>query len=405
MFARLARVARSRVARGAPARPLGAARAAGSPGRDRAPPRASRVDDHPAARVVLLSPSSPRGFAADRGPDARGSPPDETADAEDAAEGDEAEASEASDAPEAGASDEASSSSPSDEASPSSSSPSDEASPSSSSSSFTSDRSPSLPGIIGAPPPGGVGGDPRGGKALAVNTLRPSIWTVFRVAFRSLKTLALDVPWIRSCVDAEFDPAAFLADADEARAAVLRAFAENDQRALREMCHARVFEAMQATRIEYDRANVDVEVWLEGHDDDEEEQDSGEEEEEEEEDSVSSSSTASPAVLVDVGVSVADLTEEEGARVVEGLRRYAREGAGEEGTSFEMDAGLSAPARISVTARFQRREVWTMRNRVSGERGRTDDARGSEWTFTRELPRRLPVRGELETPWRLDDIA
>ena len=140
--------------------------------------------------------------------------------------------------------------------------------------------------------------------------------------------------------------------------------------------------------------------------------DSGEEEEEEEEDSVSSSSdsvssssTASPAVLVDVGVSVADLTEEEGARVVEGLRRYAREGAGEEGTSFEMDAGLSAPARISVTARFQRREVWTMRNRVSGERGRTDDARGSEWTFTRELPRRLPVRGELETPWRLDDIA
>ena len=392
MFARLARVARSRVARGAPARPLGAARAAGSPGRDRAPPRASRVDDHPAARVVLLSPSSPRGFAADRGPDARGSPPDETADAEDAAEGDEAEASEASDAPEAGASDEASSSS--------------------SSSSFTSDRSPSLPGIIGAPPPGGVGGDPRGGKALAVNTLRPSIWTVFRVAFRSLKTLALDVPWIRSCVDAEFDPAAFLADADEARAAVLRAFAENDQRALREMCHARVFEAMQATRIEYDRANVDVEVWLEGHDDDEEEQDSGEEEEEEEEDSVSSSSdsvssssTASPAVLVDVGVSVADLTEEEGARVVEGLRRYAREGAGEEGTSFEMDAGLSAPARISVTARFQRREVWTMRNRVSGERGRTDDARGSEWTFTRELPRRLPVRGELETPWRLDDIA
>ena len=412
MFARLARVARSRVARGAPARPLGAARAAGSPGRDRAPPRASRVDDHPAARVVLLSPSSPRGFAADRGPDARGFPPDETADAEDAAEGDEAEASEASDAPEAGASDEASSS-PSDEASSSSS---DEASSSSSSSSsFTSDRSPSLPGIIGAPPPGGVGGGggPRGGNALAVNTLRPSIWTVFRVAFRSLKTLALDVPWIRSCVDAEFDPAAFLADADEARAAVLRAFAENDQRALREMCHARVFEAMQATRIEYDRANVDVEVWLEGHDDDEEEQDSGEEEEEEEEDSVSSSSdsvssssTASPAVLVDVGVSVADMTEEEGARVVEGLRRYAREGAGEEGTSFEMDAGLSAPARISVTARFQRREVWTMRNRVSGERGRTDDARGSEWTFTRELPRRLPVRGgELETPWRLDDIA
>jgi len=419
MFARLARVARSRVARGAPARPLGAARAAGSPGRDRAPPRASRVDDHPAARVVLLSPSSPRGFAADRGPDARGFPPDETADAEDAAEGDEAEASEASDAPEAGASDEASSS-PSDEASSSpsdeaSSSSSDEASSSSSSSSsFTSGRSPSLPGIIGAPPPGGGGGGggPRGGNALAVNTLRPSIWTVFRVAFRSLKTLALDVPWIRSCVDAEFDPAAFLADADEARAAVLRAFAENDQRALREMCHARVFEAMQATRIEYDRANVDVEVWLEGHDDDEEEQDSGEEEEEEEEDSVSSSSdsvssssTASPAVLVEVGVSVADMTEEEGARVVEGLRRYAREGAGEEGTSFEMDAGLSAPARISVTARFQRREVWTMRNRVSGERGRTDDARGSEWTFTRELPRRLPVRGELETPWRLDDIA
>ncbi len=399
MFARLARVARSRVARGAPARPLGAARAAGSPGRDRAPPLASRVDDHPAARVVLLSPSSPRGFAADRGPDARGFPPDETADAEDAAEGDEAEASEASDAPEAGASDEASSSS-SDEASSSSSS----------SSSFTSDRSPSLPGIIGAPPPGGVGGGggPRGGNALAVNTLRPSIWTVFRVAFRSLKTLALDVPWIRSCVDAEFDPAAFLADADEARAAVLRAFAENDQRALREMCHARVFEAMQATRIEYDRANVDVEVWLEGHDDDEEEQDSGEEEEDtvvSSSDSVSSSSTASPAVLVDVGVSVADMTEEEGARVVEGLRRYAREGAGEEGTSFEMDAGLSAPARISVTARFQRREVWTMRNRVSGERGRTDDARGSEWTFTRELPRRLPVRGELETPWRLDDIA
>ena len=419
MFARLARVARSRVARGAPARPLGAARAAGSPGRDRAPPLASRVDDHPAARVVLLSPSSPRGFAADRGPDARGSPPDETADAEDAAEGDEAEASEASDAPEAGASDEASSSSsPSDEASPSpsdeassSSSSSDEASSSSSSSSsFSSGRSPSLPGIIGAPPPGGVGGGggPRGGKALAVNTLRPSIWTVFRVAFRSLKTLALDVPWIRSCVDAEFDPAAFLADADEARAAVLRAFAENDQRALREMCHARVFEAMQATRIEYDRANVDVEVWLEGHDDDEEEQDSGEEEEDSvssSSDSVSSSSTASPAVLVDVGVSVADMTEEEGARVVEGLRRYAREGAGEEGTSFEMDAGLSAPARISVTARFQRREVWTMRNRVSGERGRTDDARGSEWTFTRELPRRLPVRGELETPWRLDDIA
>ena len=416
MFARLARVARSRVARGAPARPLGAARAAGSPGRDRAPPLASRVDDHPAARVVLLSPSSPRGFAADRGPDARGSPPDETADAEDAAEGDEAEASEASDAPEAGASDEASSSSPSDEASPSpsdeassSSSSSDEASSSSSSSSsFSSGRSPSLPGIIGAPPPGGGGGDPRGGGALAVNTLRPSIWTVFRVAFRSLKTLALDVPWIRSCVDAEFDPAAFLADADEARAAVLRAFAENDQRALREMCHARVFEAMQATRIEYDRANVDVEVWLEGHDDDEEEQDSGEEEEDSvssSSDSVSSSSTASPAVLVDVGVSVADMTEEEGARVVEGLRRYAREGAGEEGTSFEMDAGLSAPARISVTARFQRREVWTMRNRVSGERGRTDDARGSEWTFTRELPRRLPVRGELETPWRLDDIA
>ena len=412
MFARLARVARSRVARGAPARPLGAARAAGSPGRDRAPPLASRVDDHPAARVVLLSPSSPRGFAADRGPDARGFPPDETADAEDAAEGDEAEASEASDAPEAGAS-EASSSSPSDEASSSpsdeaSSSSSDEASSSSSSSSFTSDRSPSLPGIIGAPPPGGGGGDPRGGGALAVNTLRPSIWTVFRVAFRSLKTLALDVPWIRSCVDAEFDPAAFLADADEARAAVLRAFAENDQRALREMCHARVFEAMQATRIEYDRANVDVEVWLEGHDDDEEEQDSGEEEEDtvvSSSDSVSSSSTASPAVLVDVGVSVADMTEEEGARVVEGLRRYAREGAGEEGTSFEMDAGLSAPARISVTARFQRREVWTMRNRVSGERGRTDDARGSEWTFTRELPRRLPVRGELETPWRLDDIA
>ena len=405
MFARLARVARSRVARGAPARPLGAARAAGSPGRDRAPPRASRVDDHPAARVVLLSPSSPRGFAADRGPDARGFPPDETADAEDAAEGDEAEASEASDAPEAGASDEASSS-PSDEASSSSS---DEASSSSSSSSsFTSGRSPSLPGIIGAPPPGGGGGDPRGGSALAVNTLRPSIWTVFRVAFRSLKTLALDLPWIRRCVDAEFDPAAFLADADEARAAVLRAFAENDQRALREMCHARVFEAMQATRIEYDRANVDVEVWLEGHDDDEEEQDSGEEEEDSvssSSDSVSSSSTASPAVLVDVGVSVADMTEEEGARVVEGLRRYAREGAGEEGTSFEMDAGLSAPARISVTARFQRREVWTMRNRVSGERGRTDDARGSEWTFTRELPRRLPVRGELETPWRLDDIA
>ena len=105
------------------------------------------------------------------------------------------------------------------------------------------------------------------------------------------------------------------------------------------------------------------------------------------------------------GSTVAATFEEEGARVVEGLRRYAREGAGEEGTSFEMDAGLSAPARISVTARFQRREVWTMRNRVSGERGRTDDARGSEWTFTRELPRRLPVRGELETPWRLDDIA
>ena len=237
-----------------------------------------------------------------------------------------------------------------------------------------------------APAPEGTSGPARPTIGTTA-VLRPSVWSLPVVFFRAVRTALWIRPWIVRTFDPHFDGEEILRGAAAAHPVVLAAFAGNDMRLLRDACGDAAFDAFRDARTEYQRANTDLSVRVRatttGADvDDDVDPTAG-------------------AILVDAGVYAEGDDEEAAARAIAGVA-LAQTRGGKDGSGF--DLGETIRLRLSATVRFQLVEEWTLVDTVTGERGVTTDARGHEWTFTRELPRRWPSAAPLDTPWRLDTI-
>ena len=217
--------------------------------------------------------------------------------------------------------------------------------------------------------------------------LRPSVWSLPVVFFKAVRTAFWIRPWIVRTFDPHFDGEEIVRGAAAAHPVVLSAFANDDMRLLRDACGDGAFHAFRDARIEYQRANTDLSVRVRGTTNGA--------------DVDADVDPTAGAILVDAGVYAEGDDEEAAARAIAGVA-LAQTRGGEDGSGF--DLGETIRLRLSATVRFQLVEEWTLVDKVTGERGMTTDARGHEWTFTRELPRRWPSTAPLDTPWRLDNI-
>ena len=234
------------------------------------------------------------------------------------------------------------------------------------------------------------------------SVMRPSIFSIPVVAARALRA-RLDMWWIKTSIDPHFDEKDFLSNAVDAYSVVMAHFADNEMNALNPMLSKKVFNAFRDTWIEYDRQNLAIELNIEKNEN---------------------------PVIVDMSVSVGsdddddNLTQEEINKVIADLRRANPEAARSEtggtgagiigdgdnsqdgggGGRREFDSGKYT-LRLLVTVRFNTSETCRLVNRVTGNVQVTKDLRGHEWTFGRDLPRILPAKEPVTSPWNLTTIA
>lgn len=271
-------------------------------------------------------------------------------------------------------------------------------------------------------------------------------------AFRATTAKWVQAGAIKIAIDPSFDADEFSKQAARARDEVLKAYAGNDMTRVRAMCTPKVFDAFQASRIEYERNNLDLKY--EGPsdaigDDDDENDD---------ENNSSQSSLLCTARLIDlrlargetVGVNNGILDPEDDLvwkKRQKRCRAYVDEvvSSGKNDDSkgkqfdsmaldddsetqeLEMDTIRSDTAQVEdafhpskpsqpdpplrlVATVFVMDKVgvkWVISDEVSGTSGTTEDLRVQEWSFVRDLPRFWPATESepISSPWRVEHIG